>query len=86
MPAGEKADDPPTILVPLSLTERAVISLCDMGIERRYLPGTVLPEITTDTSARGIAHPPRTMSTVMYLASVPASVAAPYAARAAGDR
>ena len=54
-------------------------------MERRYFPGTVFPERTTDTSASGSGCPLRIMSTVTYSTSAPASLAAPATARIMGE-
>ena len=57
-----------------------------MGMERRYFPGTVLPDMTTLTSASGTLHPLLSMSAVMYSTlSAPASMAAPAMARTIGE-
>ena len=82
----ESAADPPIRRHPLSLGKRASSSFRDRGMERRYLPGTVLPDKTTDTEASGTGFPLRTMSADMYSTlSAPASRAAPAMARIIGD-
>ena len=84
--AGDAAAEPPTILQPFSLGRRAASSFWDMGIERRYFPGTVFPERTTLTAASGILAPLRIMSMVRYSTlSAPASSAAPAMARDIGE-
>ena len=61
-------------------------SLTDIGIERMYLPGTVLPDITTEISAvPSIFFPLRIMSMERYSTVAPASMAAPAIALTMGD-
>ena len=83
--SGVPEAEPPSIRQPFSLGTSALSSFRDMGMERMYFPGTVLPDSTTDTSASGTSAPPRTMSTVRYSTSAPASMAAPATARIIGD-
>ena len=61
-------------------------SFTDMGIERMYLPGTVLPDITTLMSAvSSILFPLRIMSIDRYSTLAPASMAAPAIALTIGE-
>ncbi len=61
-------------------------SLDDIGMERRYLPGTVFPDKTIVTDASGISFPWRIMSMETYSTlSAPASSAAPAMERIIGD-
>jgi len=83
---SESAAEPPIILHPLSFGKRASSSFMDIGMLRRYLPGTVLPLSTTVTAASGISAPSRIMSMVTYSTrSAPASMAAPAMARIMGE-
>ena len=80
------AADPPMRRQPESFGKSASSSFTDMGIERRYFPGTVFPDMTTLTSACGSLAPWRIMSIVTYSTlSAPASRAAPAMARIIGE-
>ncbi len=61
---SEDAAEPPMSFQPFSLGRSSESSLPDMGMLRRYFPGTVFPERTTLTLSSGMRAPRLIMSMV----------------------
>ena len=82
----ESAAEPLIIFHPLSFGVISASSLRDIGMVLRYLPGTVLPDNTTETAASGSFLCFLIMSMEMYSTlSAPASKAAPAMERIIGE-
>ena len=82
----ESAAEPLIIFHPFSFGVISASSLRDIGIDLRYLPGTVFPDSTTDTAASGSFLPFLIMSMETYSTlSAPASRAAPAIERIMGE-
>jgi len=82
---ASEAAGPPSTVTPGSMLDSSSISLPDAGMALRYLPGTAEPAMMRLRSVLGSVTPRRHCSTVKYVASAPASRAAPKAALICGE-